>query len=85
MAKGYRICKVCGEQYEYCYTDVPAGVNRWQDVACCPEHAAIYFEKVAKARGEYVEPVKKKKPAKAAVKAVAPAEPTEDAKEGEQE
>jgi hypothetical protein len=57
MAKGYRICKVCGEQYEYCHTEVPAGLNRWQDVACCPEHAAIYFEEIARARGEYVEPI----------------------------
>ena len=62
MAKGYRICKVCNCEYEYCHTEVPVGVNRWQDVACCPEHAAIYFERVAKSRGEYVEPTKKNAP-----------------------
>lgn len=49
MAKGTRICRVCGEPYPYCKTHAP-GVFRWQDVACCPEHAAIYFDEVEKAR-----------------------------------
>lgn len=51
MAQGYRVCKVCGEQYPYCKTN-RQGVFRWQDVACCEEHAKIYFDLVAKARGE---------------------------------
>ncbi len=49
MAKGTRICRVCGEPYPYCKTHAP-GVFRWQDVACCPEHAAIYFDEVERAR-----------------------------------
>lgn len=55
MAKGIRICKICGEPYEYCYTDVPVGTNRWQDVACCIEHAAQYFREIAISRGELIE------------------------------
>lgn len=55
MPKGYRICKVCGEPYEYCKTKVPAGTNRWQDVACCIEHAMEYFKAIAISRGEVVE------------------------------
>ena len=55
MAKGIRICKICGEPYEYCYTEVPVGTNRWQDVACCIEHATQYFKEIAISRGELVE------------------------------
>lgn len=52
MATGTRICKVCGEEYPYCRTERRADIFRWQDVACCSEHGAIYFERVAIARGE---------------------------------
>lgn len=58
MATATKICKVCGCQYEYCRTQrTVAGVFRWQDVACCPEHGAEYLTAVMKARGEIVEDV----------------------------
>lgn len=50
MPQGIRICKVCGKEYPYCKTNRPAGVSRWQDVACSPSHAAIYFSKIAESR-----------------------------------
>ncbi len=46
-----KICKVCGKEYECCKTE-RFNVFRWQDVACCPEHAEIYFERVAQARSQ---------------------------------
>lgn len=48
---GKRVCKVCGIEYPYC-TTVTKDKYRWQDVACCKEHAAQYFAEVAMARGE---------------------------------
>lgn len=54
MAQGYLICKVCGKEYPYCMTNV-FNAFRWQDVACCEEHAKIYFDLVAKARAENIE------------------------------
>ena len=59
MAKGTRICRICGKEYEYCHSvKIWDGVNRWQDIACCPEHGAQYFAEVlgnsgAKADVEY--------------------------------
>ena len=59
MAKGTRICRVCGNEYEYCHSvKTWDGINRWQDIACCPEHGAQYFAEVlgnsgAKANVEY--------------------------------
>lgn len=50
MTKATRICKVCGCEYPYCKTDRRVDLFRWQDVACCPEHANVYFDSVAKAR-----------------------------------
>lgn len=51
MATGVRICKVCGKEYEYCHTNRRvAGVFRWQDVACSPEHGSIYFARVRESR-----------------------------------
>ena len=51
MATATKKCKVCGNEYEYCHTvRRVAGVFRWQDVACCPEHGVIYLEKVRKSR-----------------------------------
>lgn len=52
MATGYRTCKICGERYEYCMTNRSNTIFRWQDVACCPEHGAEYFRKIAESRGE---------------------------------
>ncbi len=56
MAKGTRICKICGVEYEYCRTDsrIP-GVFRWQDVACCSEHGAEYLHLIKVSRGEITE------------------------------
>ena len=55
MASVFKTCKVCGKQYEYCHTNRPAGLFRWQDVACSPECGSEYFKRVAIARGEYQE------------------------------
>lgn len=55
MAKGTRVCKVCGATYEYCHTNRPTGLFRWQDVACCAEHGAQYFAEIAASRGETVQ------------------------------
>ncbi len=52
MAKGYRQCRVCGKEYEYCQTFRPFAPFRWQDVACCPEHAEEYLARVAAAAEE---------------------------------
>ena len=52
MASVIKICKVCGKEYEYCHTNRPAGLFRYQDVACSPECGAEYFRRVAIARGE---------------------------------
>lgn len=52
MPKFNKICKVCGAEYVDCQTIKPKkGVDRWQDVACCPEHAALWFEKIFASRG----------------------------------
>lgn len=59
MPNGTRICKVCGKEYEYCHTVRPYSVFRYQDVACCPEHGAIYLKEVRVARGEIGEEPKK--------------------------
>lgn len=46
----YRKCKICGIDYPYCKTVVKAGVFRYQDVACCPEHGSAYLAKVEESR-----------------------------------
>lgn len=51
MAKGFKECKVCGKMYECCTTERSTDIYRWQDVACSPEHGAIYFAKIAESRG----------------------------------
>lgn len=53
MAKGIKICKVCGREYEACRTLRPNLNNefRWQEVACSPEHGAEYLRRVLLARG----------------------------------
>ena len=52
MATATKICKVCGKEYPYCRTVFKPGVFRYQDVACSPEHGAIYLAKVEAARTE---------------------------------
>lgn len=49
---GKRICRVCGKEYPYCKTNVSKTVFRWQNIACCPEHASIYFENARRLREE---------------------------------
>lgn len=50
MATGYRTCRICGKSYEYCRTNRRTTIFRWQDVACSPEHGAIYFAQIAASR-----------------------------------
>lgn len=51
MATAKRICKVCGNEYDYCRSFNPStDIFRWNDVACSPEHAAIYFARVEASR-----------------------------------
>lgn len=51
MATATKICKVCGKEYPYCHSlRLNAGVFRWQDVACSPEHASIYFARIEESR-----------------------------------
>lgn len=50
MATAMKKCKVCGKDYPYCKTVVKAGVFRYQDVACCPEHGSIYLARVQASR-----------------------------------
>lgn len=50
MANSTRICKVCGKEYPYCKTEFTGNIFRWQDVACSPEHASIYFAQIEEAR-----------------------------------
>lgn len=53
MATATRKCKVCGCEYEYCHTQrLVAGVFRWQDVACSPEHGQEYLERVIASRSK---------------------------------
>ena len=56
MATAMKKCKVCGCEYEYCHTERRiAGVFRWQDVACSPEHGSIYLAKIEASRANLVE------------------------------
>ena len=53
MRTATKVCKVCGCEYEYCYTQLKDdNIFRWQDVACCKEHGAEYFKMVMISRGE---------------------------------
>ncbi len=73
MAQGTRICKVCGKEYPYCKTERRVDLFRYQDVACCKEHAAIYFRDIAISRGE--------QPREEDAKLVAEMAPVADAKQ----
>ena len=57
MAKGTRICGICGKEYPYCKTFRKEAIFRWQDVACCQEHGAQYFAEVFAARAKQETPV----------------------------
>lgn len=75
MATGYRRCKVCGKEYEYCRTNRRvSGVFRWQDVACCEEHGAEYLQSVLEARGEAPVAKTKSSAKKSTAKKVEPVE-----------
>lgn len=51
MPNFLKTCKVCGKQYETCRTLKPIlGRDRWQDVACCPEHGAQWFAAIYASR-----------------------------------
>lgn len=51
MAKGKRVCKICGAEYEYCRTQYrDTDIFRWQDVACCQSHGSEYFAKILASR-----------------------------------
>lgn len=51
MDRSLKTCKVCGQQYKPCRpTYASDGIYRWQDVACCAEHGAQYFEMVMSSR-----------------------------------
>lgn len=51
MPKTMKVCRVCGKQYEACYTPkVNPNVFRYQDVACSPECGRIYLKRVYDAR-----------------------------------
>lgn len=54
MATGYKTCKICGKKYEYCMTNRRYTIFRWQDVACSPEHGAIYFQQIEESRKQAV-------------------------------
>lgn len=49
--KATKICKICGNEYEYCHTFRRDSIFRWQDVACCVEHGNQYFAEIAASRG----------------------------------
>lgn len=53
MATATLKCRVCGKEYEACRSARRIdGVFRWQDVACSPEHGAIYLDLIRKSRAE---------------------------------
>ena len=57
MAKGKRICKICGAEYDYCRTMYrDTNIFRWQDVACCQSHGSEYFARVLASRSTQVAP-----------------------------
>ena len=82
-----RLCSICGAEYEYCHTNAPHQY-RWQDVACCKEHAAQYFAEIAKSRGQSLDTIPKeytdllpKKKVEQVVVADDPSEVVNDGKE----
>ena len=53
------ICKTCGKEYPACST-ANWGVWRWQDVACCKEHAMEYIALVEQSRNKARNPEQEK-------------------------
>ena len=51
MRNATKICRICGKEYEACKSVFDTTMNRWQDVACCVEHGAEYFARIAESRG----------------------------------
>jgi len=51
MARATLTCKTCGKEYPACST-ANWGVWRWQDVACCKEHAMEYIALVEQSRNK---------------------------------
>lgn len=51
MATATLKCRVCGKEYEACRNARRVdGVFRWKDVACSPEHGAIYLNLIRESR-----------------------------------
>lgn len=51
MATAILKCRVCGKEYEACRSAKHVnGVFRWKDVACSPEHGAIYLARIRASR-----------------------------------
>lgn len=51
MRNATKICRICGKEYPACKAAFDTTLNRWQDVACCVEHGAEYFARIAESRG----------------------------------
>ena len=65
MAKGTRIGKVCGKEYEQCKTWLSTDKFRYQDVACSPQCGAKYFAEIEASRAkESIDKPEKKQPKK---------------------
>lgn len=51
MATAILKCRICGKEYEACRSAKHVnGVFRWKDVACSPEHGAIYLARIRASR-----------------------------------
>ena len=51
MATAIKVCRVCGKEYEACYTlRRIEGVFRWQEVACSPECGSVYLARIEASR-----------------------------------
>ena len=56
MTTAIKKCRVCGREYEACRSARRGdGVFRWREVACSPEHGAIYLSEVLAARAQTAE------------------------------
>lgn len=56
MTTAIKKCRVCGKEYEACRSARRGdGVFRWREVACSPEHGAIYLEQILASRGKAAE------------------------------
>lgn len=53
MARRKKICRVCGKEYFTCVNSKALYTgDRWQDIACCVEHASEYFAEVYAVRNQ---------------------------------